>query len=547
MCYIHNRYQPPSRAVMSNQHSPLRELPDSEIKMQAKDNFPFPAFDLRYNEEQAHQRKDNFLSLKPSVPMPSSAIHPWTPKPEEPSSRDNIILTPVLKTPKEIPAILIEAASKRGRSPEEAASSSAKQRLSSSPLREISKPASEFSITGQTILLSSNNEVIISKENNTVMNTETETETPANEAIAYQEKLTNEAIEEATRSEDADISEDIILMNKIAKAVKSEVEPLRKQIGDLTNIIKLLIDNKNQPPTKIILSQQDNQSSGLLEARRDWGLAGQGRKQSLQHRSFASATAENLPNQNLSSRVNAKNVKINQPSAIPKPEVPINPAFSLAKRCQGFYPITSKDIKYYRDSYPEITDPTERFQKLGKDCIRDFLFKELKMSETVARDIRIKSVFYPTSGIATGILYAEFQSEGELDIIKQNAKFLKTTDGCRAKILSYIPKSLFNRHRAVEEKAFQIRSNDRTMATRVWINKDFELRKRKKGDLTPWSRITPEILLNLPQQDPKVPRVAGDTMDSRTPQTPMWGLQPNNGSNFESVNNFNFLMEEECI
>ena len=106
---------------------------------------------------------------------------------------------------------------------------------------------------------------------------------------------------------------------------------------------------------------------------------------------------------------------------------------------------------------------------------------------------------------------------------------------------------MFNRYRAVEEKAFQIRRNDRSMATRVWINKDFELRKRKKGDLTPWSHITPEVLLNLPQQDPKTPRTSKDTMDTLTPPTPMWDSQQNSSSQFESINTFNFLGEEECI
>ena len=170
----------------------------------------------------------------------------------------------------------------------------------------------------------------------------------------------------------------------------------------------------------------------------------------------------------------------------------------------------------------------------------------MDLSERVAGDIRIKSVFYPASGIATGTLYAEFQSEGEVEIIKQNARFLKTTKGSRAKIVNYIPKSLFNRYRAVEEKAFQIRSNDRSMATRVWINEDFELRKRRKGDLTPWSQIEPETLHNLPQQDPKIPKVLRDTMDTLTPQTPMWEVQQSTNSGFETVNNFNFLEEEEC-
>ena len=85
------------------------------------------------------------------------------------------------------------------------------------------------------------------------------------------------------------------------------------------------------------------------------------------------------------------------------------------------------------------------------------------------------------------------------------------------------------------------------MATRVWINSDFELRKRKKGDNTPWSQIKPEALLNLPPQDPKTPKMHKDIMDTRTPQTPAWNSQSYTGESFETNNIFNFLSEEECI
>ena len=45
--------------------------------------------------------------------------------------------------------------------------------------------------------------------------------------------------------------------------------------------------------------------------------------------------------------------------------------------------------------YPEITDKEELFQAAGKDCIREFLFRELDMLKRVIRDMRIKNIFYP--------------------------------------------------------------------------------------------------------------------------------------------------------
>ena len=330
-------------------------------------------------------------------------------------------------------------------------------------------------------------------------------------------------------------------MEKIGKAVKMAIDPLVKQIKALTDIIMSQTkeeSNPSIPPTRIILSQQDNQSPTSLGGRRGLGLSGQGRP------NYAQKVAANVPCP--MSQANEK-VIFEKPINMSQPNPIKNPAYSLARRCLGFSPITSKDIDKYSSCYPELTNPEERFQKLGKDCVKDFLYQELDLSETVAGDIRIKSVFYPASGIASGILYAEFQSEGEVEMIKKNAKYLRTTNNVRAKLHNYVPKSLFNRYRAVEEKAFQIRSGDRTMATRVWINGDFELRKRKKGDTTPWSLITPEILLNLPPQDPKTPKMYKDFMDYQTPPTPMWENMRSSDKTFESVNNFNLLREEECI
>ena len=106
---------------------------------------------------------------------------------------------------------------------------------------------------------------------------------------------------------------------------------------------------------------------------------------------------------------------------------------------------------------------------------------------------------------------------------------------------------MFNRYKAVEEKAFNIRNDNRSMTTRVWINDDFELRKRKKGDTTPWSKLAPEVMSNLPAQDPKRPKIPIDMMDMQTPPTPMWEALECEASSFASVNQFNFLREEECI
>ena len=217
-----------------------------------------------------------------------------------------------------------------------------------------------------------------------------------------------------------------------------------------------------------------------------------------------------------------------------KPATTSNPAFGLARRCLGFQPISSKDLKTYEDKYAEVVCDEERFQRAGKDCIIDFLIMEMDISKRVA-----------AAGQASALLYAEFHSEEEASIVKRNAKNLKTVNGHRARIIPYIPRSLFNRYRAVEEAAFIIRDNNRENATRIWVADDFQLRVRKKGDLTPWSLITPEVLINLPEQDPKVVKLITDIKDKRRPITPKICNNPQIvHSSFESENIYNLLGEE---
>ena len=106
---------------------------------------------------------------------------------------------------------------------------------------------------------------------------------------------------------------------------------------------------------------------------------------------------------------------------------------------------------------------------------------------------------------------------------------------------------LFNRYKAVEEVAFNFRNKNREMATRVWVSDDFELRVRKKGDTTPWAVIKPEILENLPDQDPKVTKHDSDKMDRRRPKTPRETNNPEvTLTRFNSSNIYNLLGEVEA-
>ena len=77
------------------------------------------------------------------------------------------------------------------------------------------------------------------------------------------------------------------------------------------------------------------------------------------------------------------------------------------------------------------------------------------------------------------------------------------------------------------------------------MSNNFKLRKRKKGDLTPWPAISPEELLNLSEQEPKVAKLASDMIGKRRPVTPKICEAPQvTFTSFESDNLYNLLREE---
>ena len=354
----------------------------------------------------------------------------------------------------------------------------------------------------------------------------------------------------------------IELKQEVKHSVKKVVEPLKQEI----ELLKLKVQSfsfklDGQNTTKAdernrnasLLNPICQKSPAYIQSSNEWGIPGQGKTKFP--KSYSQITAGKILQSGNAVQTQLTPREVNP--ILKKKTIPVkpsqNPAYGLSRRCQGFHPITSKHLNKYDTKYLDIKDEEKRFQRIGMDCVRDFVHKEMLMAESTTEDLRIKSVFYPSAGAASGTLYAEFWSEEEVEIIKRHAKNLvSSSDGFRPKIVTYVPQSLFERYKAVEEAAFLVRQADRSKATRVWITDDIRLRVRKKGDTTPWSQIEPENLINLPPQAPIKARLDNDKdlMEKQTPPTPMF--TPLAGSNiksafcFESNNHFNLLGEVEA-
>ena len=349
------------------------------------------------------------------------------------------------------------------------------------------------------------------------------------------------------------------IMETIQKAVSCAVTPLVTEIRELKQMVPEICELKkmvqalqNQLATKSMLQPDylSSQSGGSVKHQTENSVVKTPLVviESVDPVSWAQVakpktTKANKITTNFPAQGKDKKEKENVHTKVPSSKPQSNPAYGLARKCQGFYPITSVDIKRVGAEVTDEMSEEEHFQAVEKLCVRDFLHNEMGVSPRVAGELRIKNVFYSKAGIATGILYAEFMVEEEVDIVKRYAKNLKTSHGFRPKLVAYIPQSLYNRYRAVEEAAFNYRKNDSEITTRIWIQDDFQLRIRKKGNPMPWSHIDPVKLTNLPPQDPKKVHAPSDMMDKRVPPTPFENLQPINSA--FSFNQFNLLGEEE--
>ena len=200
------------------------------------------------------------------------------------------------------------------------------------------------------------------------------------------------------------------------------------------------------------------------------------------------------------------------------------------------------------------------FQAAGKESIREFLHLEMDLSVRCVDDIRIKSVFYPPSGAISRTLYAEFFSEEEAALVRGSSKNIKTVNGFRPKLVNYIPRSLVEKHKAVEGKAYSIRQSDlnqktgkTNVSTRIWLTTEIELCVRRKGDMTPWSKIDKVIMNDLPAQAPNRSRLNADMLEKRRPITPFEPqtkvpkvTKEKKNSNKLQIQHFYDILEDNC-
>ena len=467
---------------------------------------------------------------------------------EDQNSKLNIILTPVTGPQREADKIFLGTTLKRKApgSPEESLAPKGLRTGSSPP--KLGVDCRDISPLGQLPILhvieEDCEEIIIAKDC----------------GLSVEKSEVEETQEKSSEVKEDDSEKELgvqAIMSAIQAAVNKAVEPLSLQISELIplkehvirleqEVVKLTLQmSKTSKPTNNFSCQGIDST----HSSNSWGLKGQGQKQAgatykpnlvvttadlvdldiYQPASYAHVTKKTAPKNIEQAKNKTQNLTLTTPQ-------PNNPAFNLARRCQGFHPIGSEDIGRNAAYYKNIKDDEERFQEAGKDCVRDFLKNEMGMSTEVVGDLRILSVFFPPVGPGKFTLFAEFHNEEEVQLIRSFAKNLNITGEYKPMLVLYVPRSLQQRFAAVESAAYKIRAeSNKKVMTRIWIGSDFELRKKSKGDATNWAAIIPIDLPNLPAQAPKRNPQKLDVIDKRTPNTPL----PTDSEVFSNISTYN--------
>ena len=169
----------------------------------------------------------------------------------------------------------------------------------------------------------------------------------------------------------------------------NQVQRLEEQVANLTVQLHQSLKPTNQllPSVQLYQSYKPTNktfASALQEGNRPnsnevFGLKGQGRTTTKLKPNLVLTTSD-LVDLDLYNPVQTVQEvptiqTTNQESQANKePNKPDNPAFKLARRCQGFNPITSRDMGRVSAHHSSIKDDEARFQEAGRKCVRENTF-----------------------------------------------------------------------------------------------------------------------------------------------------------------------------
>ena len=175
----------------------------------------------------------------------------------------------------------------------------------------------------------------------------------------------------------------------------------------------------------------------------------------------------------------------------------INKTSNYAKRVVGIKPISRKQVakkveKLKRQGLIQETDTDDfNFATAAKTEFKDFLNRNLGMNREQIKEIKVKKLFFSTN-TDVEILYVECLEQEDISKIYTHANKLPKGDKKdRPQLINYVPTSFNDRHRDVQNLAFNLRKKyNNQVVTNIRLGKyDYILRLKQKGDSRKWSEI----------------------------------------------------------
>ena len=159
-----------------------------------------------------------------------------------------------------------------------------------------------------------------------------------------------------------------------------------------------------------------------------------------------------------------------------------------ARKIVGFTPIEPRMLDLQIQSYG-----ARNLEEAKEMEIRSYLKCEMKMKPSDISKLNLVKIFPPAKE-NWNVLYVEFGSDTEVDMVVAHTRHMVKQDH---RVLRWYPKQMYNRYRAVESIAYEIRKNQK-YKTRVKVGRDdIELSIKETGS-TLWKKhLLPDSLPNF--------------------------------------------------
>ena len=357
-------------------------------------------------------------------------------------------------------------------------------------------------------------------------------ESKSNESTNQDKRLESEAIDSEwleNQSTIQDLKQVIIeLKNKIKKIekdTKGQIDENKKEIENLKKKKEKETDKeievKERKPSPTVDIDEDGnpvadeqrtkeflQPIDLAPVKNPWRKMPPRPKLSVSIQAEAKTNLEEHNNL-VKEKIESNDLKIKKPKNITKKErtSAIQSIMKKQSSVIGVAPISKKQIYTVCESMTKSgilkrsEDLGKRLQRTVKSLVKAWAKKNLKMDDEAWDEIKIKEIFQ-TNSDDSNIVFINCETIEDASRISSQARHLpKTSQENAPRLVMYVDPRARKRFNAVHNVAKTIRmKSDNTVQTSIRNGRnDFLLRRKERGDQTPWGQLPPlDLDQNLP-------------------------------------------------